>query len=80
MWDSRASGVKVPRLINSIIRAYGVLEHRRSSQFNAALDYEAAGVVPEKGSKKLSEVGMDDAPAPFQHGGIEARDGVRRDA
>lgn len=80
MWDSRESGVKVPRLLNSIIRAYDVLEHRRSSQFNAALDYEAAGVIPAKGDKKLSEVGMDDAPATFQHGGIEARGGVCRDA
>jgi CRISPR-associated protein Csb1 len=80
MWDSRESGTKVPRLINSIIRAYGVLEHRRSSQFHAAIDYEAAGVVAGKGDKKLSEVGMDSAPAVFQHGGIEAKDGIRRDA
>jgi CRISPR-associated protein Csb1 len=80
MWDSRESGVKVPRLLNSIIRAYDVLEHRRSSQFNPSLDFEAAGVVPGKGDKKLSEVGMDGAPATFQHGGIEARSGICRDA
>jgi CRISPR-associated protein Csb1 len=80
MWDSRESGVKVPRLLNSIIRAYDVLEHHRSSQFNAALDFEAAGVVPGKGDKKLSEVGMDGAPASFQLGGIEARGGICRDA
>jgi CRISPR-associated protein Csb1 len=80
MWDSRESGAKVPRLINSIIRAYDVLEHRRSSQFNAAIDFEAAGVVPDKKEKKLSEVGMDGAPATFQHGGIEARGGICRDA
>lgn len=80
MWDSRESGVKVPRLLNSIIRAYDVLEHRRSSQFNAALDYEAAGVKPAKGDKKLSAVGMDGALATFQHGGIEAQGGICRDA
>lgn len=80
MWDSRESGTKVPRLINSIIRAYDVLEYRRSSQFNAAMDFEAAGVLPGKGDKKLSEVGMDGAPATFQHGGIEARGGICRDA
>src|SRR5262249_8084599 len=80
MWDSRESGVKVPRLINSIIRAYEVLEYRRSSQFNAAIDFEAAGVIPDKKEKKLSEVGMDSAPAIFQHGGIEARGGICRDA
>lgn len=80
MWDSRESGVKVPRLFNAIIRAYDVLEHRRSSQFNAAIDYESAGVIPDQKDKKLSEVGMNDAPATFTHGGIEARGGIRRDA
>lgn len=80
MWDSRESGEKVPRLINSVIRAYHILEYRRSSQFNAAIDYEAADVVPGKGDKKLSEVGMDSAPAAFQLGGIEARGGSCRTA
>ncbi len=80
MWDSRESGIKVSRILNSIIRAYDVLEYRRSSQFNAALDYESAGVAPGKGEKKLSEVGMDGAPATFQHGGIEARGGICREA
>jgi CRISPR-associated protein Csb1 len=79
-WDSRESGVKVPRLINSIIRAYDVLEHRRSSQFNPAMDFEGAGVVRETKDKKLSEVGMDGAPATFLPGGVEARGGVRREA
>lgn len=78
MWDSRESGEKVPRLINSIIRAYDVVEFKRSSQFNAALDFEAAGVVPGKGDKKLSEVGMDSAPAAFQLGGVEAKGGICR--
>ena len=78
MWDSRESGEKVPRLINSIIRAYDVIEFKRSSQFNAALDFEAAGVVPGKGDKKLSEVGMDSAPAAFQLGGVEAKGGICR--
>ena len=36
--------------------------------------------MPGRGDKKLSEVGMDSAPAIFQHGGIEARGGVARDA
>jgi CRISPR-associated protein Csb1 len=80
MWDSRESGEKVPRLINSIIRAYDVLEYKRSSQFNAAIDFEAAGVVPGKGDKKLSEVGMDSAPAAFTLGGVEARGGICRTA
>jgi CRISPR-associated protein Csb1 len=80
MWDSQKTGVKVPRLVNSIIRALDVREYRRSSQFNPAMDFEAAGVTTEKGDKKLSEVGMDGAPSSFQHGGIEALGGICRDA
>lgn len=80
MWDSRDTGVKVPRLVNSIIRAYDVLEYRRSAQFNPAMDFEAAGVARDTKDKKLSEVGMDSAPATFQHGGIEACGGICRDA
>jgi len=80
MWDSQKTGVKIPRLINSIIRAYDIREHRRSSQFNPALDYEAAGVTTDKGDVRLSEVGMDGAPSTFQLGGIEALGGICRDA
>lgn len=83
MWDSRETGVKVPRLINSIIRAYDIQEHRRSAQFFPSIDFPAAGVVAgqgESGLKKLSEAGMAAAPAVFQHGGISARGGIRRDA
>ena len=83
MWDSRDSGVKVPRLINSVIRAYDVLEHRRSAQYFPALDYADVGVAAGEGEaalRKLSEEGMAEAPAVFEHGGIEARGGICRDA
>ena len=83
MWDSRATGVKIPRLINSIIRAYDVLEYRRSAQYFSATDYEGAGVAAEKGEeglKKLADQGMADVPAIFGLGGIEARGGICRDA
>ncbi len=83
MWDSRATGVKVPRLINSIIRAYDVFEYRRSAQYFVATDYEAAGVAAEKGEKglkKLADQGMAEVPATFGLGGIEAKGGICRDA
>jgi CRISPR-associated protein Csb1 len=80
MWDSQVTGVKVPRLVNSIIRAYDVREYRRSSQFNPAMDFEAAGVTTDKGDRRLSEVGMDGAPSTFQLGGIEAMGGICREA
>jgi CRISPR-associated protein Csb1 len=82
VWDSRGSGVKIPRLINSIIRGYGIFEYRRSAQFFPAVNYSAAGVVAEQDEtlEKLSEEGMAEVPATFQHGGIEARGGICRDA
>jgi len=83
MWDSRATGVKVPRLLNSIIRAYDVYEYRRSAQYSAATDYEAAGVAAEKGEKgqkKLADEGMAPVPATFGLGGIEAKGGICREA
>lgn len=80
MWDSRATGVKVPRLINSIIRAYDVIEYKRSAQYFPAANYEAAGVTTGKGSKKLADEGMAEVPATFGLGGIEAKGGVRREA
>ncbi len=83
MWDSRATGVKVPRLINSIIRGYDVLEYRRSAQYFSAIDYEAASVAAEKGEralKKLADEGMAEVPATFGLGGIEAKGGICREA
>lgn len=83
MWDSRETGVKVPRLINSIIRAYDVFEYRRSAQYFPAADYKAAGVAAEsgeKGLKKLADGGMAEVPATFGLGGIEAKGGICRDA
>lgn len=80
MWDSRDSGVKVPRLVSSIIRAYDVREFRRSAQYFPALDFEAAGVGKEEELKKASTEGMAEVPATFAHGGIEALGGIARDA
>jgi CRISPR-associated protein Csb1 len=80
MWDSRDTGVKVPRLITSIVRAFDVLEYRRSAQYFPALKYAEAGVASEDVLNKFSTEGMAEVPATFQHGGIEARGGVRRDA
>jgi CRISPR-associated protein Csb1 len=82
MWDSRATGVKVPRLVTSIIRAYDVFEYKRSAQFFAATDFDGAGVSAEKGEKglkKLADAGMADVPAIFGLGGISAKE-IRRDA
>lgn len=80
IWDSRDTGVKVPRLINSIIRAYNVDEHRRSAQYTPALNYADVGVGGDQELQKNSTQGMAEVPATFQHGGISARGGIVRDA
>jgi CRISPR-associated protein Csb1 len=80
-WDSRSTGVKLPRLVNSIIRAFDVEQNTRRAQYVAAFrDYEGAGVVQEAGDKRMSVVGLADVPAPVALGGITIRGGIRRDA
>lgn len=78
VWDSRGTGVKVPRLLNSIIRAYDVHEYRRSAQYFPTIDYQQAGVASEEKLKKASTAGMAEVPATFTHGGIEAKGGICR--
>jgi len=74
VWDSRGgSGVKCPRLVRSIIRAWDVEVLHSAAQFNSvwkALDDDAKkGLADEekkKGKLELSAVGLKDAPATFR--------------
>ncbi|MEX0745725.1 MAG: type I-U CRISPR-associated RAMP protein Csb1/Cas7u [Phycisphaeraceae bacterium] len=80
VWDSRDSGAKVPRLVNSIIRAYDVDALRRSAQYVPAIaDYAEAGVDKDTVTK-LSEHGMAAVPATYGLGGVIARSGIYREA
>jgi CRISPR-associated protein Csb1 len=79
-WDSRASGAKIPRLLNSIIRAHDARPLRRSAQYVPAIpDYVEAG-VSDAAVKSLSEHGMAAVPATHQLGGVIARGGIARTA
>lgn len=87
-WDSRDTLAKVPRLVQSTIRAWDVSKLSRSAQYKPALDYAKLDVFSEEekqkaeGSKSgtsLSERGFVDVPAPKAHGGIIARGPIRRD-
>jgi len=84
IWDSRGGGLKVPRLLNAIIRAHDVDQHTRSAQYVPAIhDYAAAGVAAasgETGLKKLADQGMAAVPATAMLGGVTARGGICRDA
>jgi CRISPR-associated protein Csb1 len=87
VWDSRGTMAKVPRLLQSTVRAWNVSRLKRSAQYKPALDYAALEVFSaedkEKGGAKeknpLAIAGFVDVPAPEAHGGIVAHGPILRD-
>ncbi len=86
VWDSRATGVKVQRIVRSVIRAYNVTEAKRSATYQAAYDYTGNGMIGldhDKGSGKnnpLSQEGFKYSLATGTHGGILVRGEIRQEA
>lgn len=84
VWDSRDTQAKMPRLVASTIRAYDVRRLHRSAQYVPATEYvkenllEDATDAAEK--KAYAERGFIHVPAAWNHGGIQATGGIRRDA
>jgi CRISPR-associated protein Csb1 len=79
VWDSRDTGVKVPRLVGSTVRAYGVEPLTRAAQYFSAFkktETETLGQTQDF----LSEQGLSDAPAGRGPGGVVARGGIRRES
>ena len=78
VWDSRGTGVKLPRLIGSTVRAYNVEPLTRAAQFFSAFEKEE---TEQLGFSQdfLSEQGFSDAPAGRTSGGVVARGGIRRE-
>lgn len=78
VWDSRDTSAKVPRLVQSVIRAWGVDKLTRSATYNPPLDYSALEVfsaedktAAENDSKNpLSQRGFVNALNTAAHGGI----------
>lgn len=83
-WDSRETQAKLPRLIDSKIRAYNVLKLTRSAQYIPAAEYVKDKLLDEPTEKKekdaYSERGFIHVPASGTHGGVIVTGGVRRDA
>jgi len=86
-WDSRATQVKLPRIIRSVIRAYNVKELTRSAQYATVAgellaDGEAPAVAPGGKETKESSLGLAHVPAVKAHGGVqlEASGEIRREA
>jgi CRISPR-associated protein Csb1 len=79
VWDSRGTGVKVPRLINSIIRAFNVVPLRRSAQYTPPINYNREGLLPDGLTVKPTKYGLAPVPAPLKIGGIQVNGDIRRD-
>ncbi|MEZ5786878.1 MAG: type I-U CRISPR-associated RAMP protein Csb1/Cas7u [Xanthobacteraceae bacterium] len=83
-WDSRDTQAKLPRLVASTIRAYDVIELKRSAQYNPPVDYIGLGLLDDSEDKKVldtaSELGFRHAPAAGTHGGVIVRGEIRREA
>jgi CRISPR-associated protein Csb1 len=87
VWDSRDTQAKLPRIVQSVVRAWDVSVLERSAQYNPALDYAALGVFSEEDKQKaegraespLAQRGFVHVPAVGAHGGIVARGPIQRD-
>ena len=86
VWDSRDTQAKLPRIVQSTIRAEDVEVLTRSAQYNPALDYAELEVFSEADREKqqgdpkspLAKRGFVHVPAVKTHGGIIARGPIRR--
>ena len=86
-WDSRDTQAKLPRILQSVIRAWHVDPLTRSAQYTPPVDYAALEVFSEEQQKKqegsaksqLAQRGFVHVPAIKQHGGVVVRGEIRRD-
>lgn len=87
VWDSRGGQAKVPRIVQSVVRAWDVDPLTRSAQYNPPVDYSSLDVftedekAKEEGNTKspLAQLGFVHVPAAATHGGIVVRGGIYRD-
>lgn len=79
VWDSRGTGVKVPRLINSIVRAFNVTQLKRSAQYSPPIKYEQEGLIPAGLEGKPADHGLADVPSTHKIGGVQINGVIRRD-
>lgn len=86
VWDSRDTQAKLPRIVQSVIRAWDVSDLTRSAQYNPAIDYSTLGVFTDEEKQKhegdpkspLAKRGFVHVPAVNTHGGIVALGPIER--
>ncbi len=87
VWDSRDTQAKLPRIVQSVIRAWDVEVLQRSAQYNPPLDYAALDVFGEEEKTKqegdpkspLAKRGFVHVPAAGALGGIVSSGPIQRD-
>jgi CRISPR-associated protein Csb1 len=87
MWDSRDTQARIPRIVQSVIRAWDVQELTRSAQYTPALDYSKLQVFSEEEKKKaeggnkspLAQQGFVHVPSTKTPGGIVVRGAIIRE-
>ena len=87
VWDSRDTQAKLPRIVQSVIRAWDIDELERSAQYNPPVDYAELEVFSESEKEKqegnakspLAQRGFVHVPATGEHGGIVVHREIRRD-
>lgn len=87
VWDSRDTQAKLPRVVQSVIRAWDIDVLKRSAQYNPPIDYAALDVFSDEEKAKqegdpkspLAKRGFVHVPSGEAHGGIVARGAIERD-
>lgn len=71
-WDSRDSGVKLPRIVRSTIQATNVHKLTRSAQYVPATDKfeEAFDDLKKEEKKKFADIGLAHVPSSGSPGGV----------
>ena len=85
-WDSRDTQAKLPRILQSVIRAWDVDVIKRSAQYNPPVDYSELDVFEKelkeksegKSSTPLAQRGFVHNPAVASPGGVVARGPIER--
>ncbi len=86
VWDSRDTQAKLPRILQSTIRAWDVEVLKRSAQYNPPIDYAALEVFTDEEKAKqegdpkspLAKRGFVHVPAGEAHGGVRVRGWIER--
>lgn len=87
VWDSRDTQAKLPRIVQSVIRAWDVEPLKRSAQYSPPIDYSKLEIFSEEDQKKsennpkspLAQRGFVPVPAVGAHGGVLAKGPIIRD-